>query len=95
MGIGRTHWVIQELKRRGKADGGGWVKNLDSTLLCLFGLICQLFGYSHNTVALPPKRVVLLYQVRSSQLKRARFYFTPRFYFNTPDSRCCVNTLQC
>lgn len=22
----------------------------------LFGLICQLFGYSHNTVALPPKR---------------------------------------
>jgi hypothetical protein len=44
-----------------------------STLFCLFGLICQLFGYSHSTVALPPKRVlthsffVHMYQFRSSR----------------------------
>jgi hypothetical protein len=50
---------------------------------CLFGLLCQLFGYSHNTVALPPKhvfRVILrshahacMYQLRSSRLQ----YITP------------------
>lgn len=53
--------------------------SLDSTLLCLFGLICQLFGYSHNTVALAllpwpcgqsfGSFGLVLYQVRSSRVQ--------------------------
>jgi hypothetical protein len=51
---------------------------------CLFGLICQLFGYSHNTVALALalRSKLRACTVSGSQfaapiIKRARLYFTP------------------